>query len=359
MTTALRTEDILDAAYEAFAAEDFEAARRHLEEARQADPQAREVLLLEIDLLDVEGEGEEAVARAEQATKLHPHDLLLRVRFATLLLDVYDDVAEARPHLEEAWRQVRAGERPDLGDDEEAEETFLDFQLELLLTLSDSRAADHDPRGALEAADAAIELDRDDPMARLARAASLFDLGRLDDAERAIAQALDRDARFADAFWLRGRVLTVRGDDAGAEKALSRAVALDPERFAAPHRISEAEFAALMEEALEELPEPVQKYLKNVAIAVEDVPPLERLLENDPPLSPGSLGLYEGVPPSLAPGDDPWAHFPSQITLFRKNIELSASTEDELRDLIASTLLHEVGHFLGLDEEDLEERGLD
>jgi predicted Zn-dependent protease with MMP-like domain len=85
---------------------------------------------------------------------------------------------------------------------------------------------------------------------------------------------------------------------------------------------------------------------------------MARLTESDPPLSPGSLGLYEGTPPSLAPGDSPWAHFPSRITLFRKNIEISCGTDAELKDLVSSTLLHEVGHYLGLDEDDLDERGL-
>lgn len=358
MAKAEDLEQLLDQAYEAFYAEDLESARERVDAALRLEPNAREVILLDVDLLDAEGEGEEALNEAERGLKLFPDDLLLKVRFATLLLDIYDDVAEARPHLEDAWRRIQKGERPDFGEDAEGEEAALELELELLLILSDCRAADHDPYGALEAADAAVERDRDDATARLARAAALFDLARFDEAEKAVGQALDRDPRLADAYWLRGRLRTALGDDEGADKAFERAVGLDPDRFSPPHRISEDEFVALMEEALEDLPEPVQRYLKNVAIAVEDLPPLERLQENDPPLSPGSLGLFEGTPPALAPGDDPWAHFPRQLTLFRKNIEVSAATEEDVRDLIGTTLLHEVGHYLGLDEEDLDERGL-
>lgn len=367
MADAVELDDILDDAYAALYDGEVEEARRLLDEARQRDSKDRDVLLLEADVFEAEGAGEEAVAAVEEALKQYPGDLALSFRYATLLLDVYDDVPGARPLLEEVVERLEKGEHPGAppqpgtdaaNDDEEEDEALLEMRLEAWLTLSDCRAADHDPMGALAAAEKAVELAPDDAQARLARAAALFDLCRLDEAEKGIAQAIDRDPRLADAYWLRGRVLTVKGDEPGAEKALARAVALDEERFSPPLRISEDDFVAVMEESLEELPEQVRNYLKNVAIAVEDVPPLDRLQLSDPPLSPGSLGLYEGTPPSLAIGDNPWDHLPNQITLFRKNIELSAKDEDDLRDLIATTLLHEVGHYLGLDEDDLDERGL-
>lgn len=367
MAQAVDLDDILDQAYAALYDGDVVAARKRLDEARQKDSKDRDVLLLEADVFEAEGAGEEAVAAVEEALKRYPGDLALSFRYATLLLDVYDDVAGARPVLEEVVARLEKGEHPGVpaekgkaaaNDDAEEDEALLEMRLEAWLTLSDCRAADHDPLGALDAAEKAVELAPDDGQARLAKAAALFDLCRLDEAEKVIAQALDRDPRLPDAYWLRGRLLTVKGDEDAAEKALARAVALDEERFHPPLRISEDDFVAIMEESLEELPEQVRDYLKNVAIAVEDVPSLERLMLSDPPLSPGSLGLYEGTPPSLASGDNPWDHMPNQITLFRKNIELSAKDEDDLRDLIATTLLHEVGHYLGLDEDDLDERGL-
>ncbi len=367
MTEQVELDDILDEAYAALFDGEVEEARRLLDVARQNDSKDRDVLLLEADVFEAEGAGEEAVAAVEEALKEYQDDLALTFRYATLLLDVYDDVPAARPLLEDVVERLEAGEHPGVkaaegtdaaNDDEEEDEALAELRLEAWLTLSDCRAADHDPVGALQAAEKGVELAPDDAQARLARGAALFDLCRLEDAEKAVAQALDRDPRSGDAYWLRGRILTVRGDDKGAQKALERAVALDGERFATPLRIPEDDFVSIMEESLEELPEQVRNYLKNVAIAVEDVPPLDRLQLSDPPLSPGSLGLYEGTPPSLASGEDPWSHLPNQITLFRKNIELSAKDEDDLRELIASTLLHEVGHYLGLDEDDLDERGL-
>ena len=56
---------------------------------------------------------------------------------------------------------------------------------------------------------------------------------------------------------------------------------------------------------------------------------------------------------------DPWSHFPSSIVLYQENLQRFARTREELVDEIAITLQHEVGHFLGLDEEELEKLGLD
>jgi predicted Zn-dependent protease with MMP-like domain len=348
--------DAIDEAYEALYEDRLPAAREALVRAQRLDAKHPEVRLLEIELLEASDEAEEAVLAAEKAVSALPKSMLLRLKLATLLLDVYDDVPAARPHLEELAARLERGDKPDVGGDDASAPR--DFAVEVWLTLADARGSDHDPRGALAAAEHAAALAPDDAVARVALGSARFDLCELDLAEKHVAQAIDRDPRCADAFWLRGRIETVRGNHGAADKAFAKAAQLDPVRFAIPFRVDEDAFARLMEESLEELPEQVKSYLKNIAIAVEDVPALEAVQRNDPPLSPGSLGLFEGTPPSLAPGDDPWSHFPSRITLFRRNIEISCIDEDELRDLVSSTLLHEVGHYLGLDEEDLDERGL-
>jgi len=352
--------DLIDDAYSCLSDDDLEGARARHAEACRVAPDQRDVLLLEVDLLEAEENGEEAVAACEEIRDRFRGDAVVDFRYAALLLDVYDDVEDARTVLEGVLKKIDTGSEPTFAglDAEELKEARAAFRVEVLLTLSDVRAATLDPHGAHAAATEAAELDRDDPMARLTLASADFDLGNLEEAERSVARAIDLDPQLADAYWLRGRILTLRGDDNGATRAFARASQMDPERFTNPVRMDEDTFAALMEASLEELPEKVRNYLQNVAIAVEDTPPLDRLKQSDPPLSPGLLGLYEGTPPSLASGDDPWAHHPRHITLFRKNLEISARDEDELRDLIATTLLHEIGHYLGLDEDDLIDRGL-
>ena len=107
------------------------------------------------------------------------------------------------------------------------------------------------------------------------------------------------------------------------------------------------------------LPEPVRRYLSNVAITVEEVPPDEELRASDPPLSPAILGLFRGAPYGQKASMDPWSHFPSSIVLYQRNLERFARSRKDLIEQIGVTLLHEVGHFLGLDEDDLYARGLD
>ncbi len=114
-----------------------------------------------------------------------------------------------------------------------------------------------------------------------------------------------------------------------------------------------------LEEAMESLPQPIRGYLANVAIAVEDLPSDDDLLASDPPLSPSILGIFRGSPLGHKQSMDPWSHFPSSIVLYQRNLERFARDRKELVEQIGITLIHEVGHFLGLDEEQLWERGLE
>lgn len=355
-TSMSRLTDLIDEAHEALYDDRVKDARRLLDEARRLDGRHPEVRLLEVDVLITEDLVDEAIAAAEEARDDHPKSMIVALRLATLLLDALDDVAEARPLLEDLARRLKKGEAPDVAaDDEEAKkDAATDFALEVWLTLADVRGADHDPQGALVAADVAVSLDKDDPMGRVARASALFDLVRLDDATAEIAKAIDKDSRCADAWWLRGRLATIKGDDVAADKAFTRAISYDGERFQPPFRISEDEFAKVLEAAIAELPEVVAAAMKNVSVIVEDLPNLDMLKQRDPPMSPSAVGLFDPEPlaPSAGPGQ------PVRIFLYRKNLEISCATREEMVDEISVTLLHEVGHHLGLDEDDLDARGL-
>ena len=347
--------EIIDEAHEALYDHREKDARRLLDDARRLDGRHPEVRLLEVEVLIAEDLVDEAIAACEEAKDDNPRSMIIGLRLATLLLDALDDVREARPILEDIAKRLQKGEAPDVAaDPKDKAEAALDFTLEVWLTLADVRGADHDPKGALAAADVAISLDKDDPMVRVARGSALFDLCRLDDAAGEVAKALDRDPRCPDAHWLRGRVLTVKADNDGADKAFARAIAIDGERFQPPFRISEDDFAGVLEAAMAELPDVIKGALKNLDVIVQDLPDIETLKKSDPPLSPSAVGLFDPEP--LAPNAGPGQ--PVRIFLFRKNLEVSCATRDEMVDEISVTLLHEIGHHLGLDEDDLDARGL-
>ncbi len=104
-------------------------------------------------------------------------------------------------------------------------------------------------------------------------------------------------------------------------------------------------FETLVEEALADLPAAFRERLTNIAIMVEDLPPegvkTRGLL----------LGLFHGIPRTEKSVF--YAAPPDHIFLYQKNIEAISRTEADVRHQIRATLLHEVGHYFGLNEEEL------
>ena len=124
-----------------------------------------------------------------------------------------------------------------------------------------------------------------------------------------------------------------------------------------PYRVSRADFDAIIEKALEALPEEFKKYFTNITIMVEDYPSKKE--RGRPQQGELLLGLFKGVPYTRKGGffDIPYP-MPDKIILFQKNIESLCSSEKELIKLITETLIHEVGHYFGLSEKDLKRHGV-
>ena len=237
------------------------------------------------------------------------------------------------------------------GDDPLAAD-LLWLQGAALLELADAPAA-------MAALDEALRLAPDHLDAALDRAEALFELCRIDEA-RAAATALATQAPGeARAHHLLGLLAERRGDWPEADRRLARARKLDPEGFPRPVKLSRRDFDAAVERALDAIPEVVRRYLSNVPVTVEDLPADHDLVESDPPLPPTILGLFRGAPYGQKLSADPWSHLPSSIVLYQRNLERAATSRDELEEEIATTLVHEVGHFLGLDEDELWARGLE
>jgi predicted Zn-dependent protease with MMP-like domain len=152
------------------------------------------------------------------------------------------------------------------------------------------------------------------------------------------------------AAWRRTRELDVASDEAREEAGGGSGVEPDGRP-----RLDDKGVAALAEEALAELPERARQLLVNVPIIVADRPARDDV---DAGLDPRMLGMFAGTPypEAGAMGGQPGL---TQILLFRRNLERIAGNEEELREEIRTTLLHETGHFFGMDEDDLEKVGLD
>ena len=113
-------------------------------------------------------------------------------------------------------------------------------------------------------------------------------------------------------------------------------------------------FERLVAEAVALIPRRFRREMKNLALVVEDEPGLELLeeMEIEPPDS--LYGLYQGTPlPERS-----WAFgnaLPDRITIYQRPIEEDCEDEDEIRAVIGETLIHEVGHYFGMSEEEIEE----
>ncbi len=123
-------------------------------------------------------------------------------------------------------------------------------------------------------------------------------------------------------------------------------------------KLSTREFAKLVEQALVDIPEPFAGYLQDVAVDVEPLPTARVCREMDVDDPSELLGLYEGVPLTERSVEE-LPRMPDRIILYQRNIEEMCESREEIVEEIRTTVLHEVGHHFGLDEDDLEELGYD
>ena len=116
-------------------------------------------------------------------------------------------------------------------------------------------------------------------------------------------------------------------------------------------------FEALVEGALRRIPPPFSDALVEVAIVIEDEPTIEQLEANDLTRDDALYGLYEGVPRTEYGAD--WVTAPNKISIFRLPLEEDFADPDELADEVRLTVIHELAHHLGIDDDRLEELGAD
>ena len=123
-----------------------------------------------------------------------------------------------------------------------------------------------------------------------------------------------------------------------------------------PYHISKQRFAELVEEALRELPEPFAGHLEEVSVEIKDRPTDKQLKDQGLKDDELLLGLYVGHPMTERSVEYS-GMLPDAIYIFQKDIELVSRSEKELIQHVRTTVLHEIGHHFGMDEEDLDELG--
>ena len=115
--------------------------------------------------------------------------------------------------------------------------------------------------------------------------------------------------------------------------------------------ISREQFERLVSQALSDLPDEFHHSLQNVDIVVDDVASMNQIVGTGIENAMDLLGLYEGIPLTERYGYD--MVLPDKVTIFQKPIESICDTEEEVAEEISKTLIHEIAHHFGLDDEHL------
>jgi predicted Zn-dependent protease with MMP-like domain len=340
----------LDAMAEAFEAGEFEAALAQADALLAEEADLPEALHFRAAVLAELGRLEEAGKAYGRALKAAPEDLEILLGAADCLISRAGDDREAvEEGLELCARGRKLAQR--------ADDVELLFEFLLLEGIGLNQLGECER--ALVSLDAALGHAPRAVDAQVERGIALFELCRLAEAQAAFERVLKDVPEDPWAYHYLGLLAERRGDLKEAKKRFGRAQQLAPEEFPPPVALSEAEFDQALEDAVKALPAHVKEYLDNVTIAVEDIPSEEDLLGQAPPLSPCILGVFRGTPVGERSVTNAFDHFPASIVLYQKNLERFARTREELIEQIGITVMHEVGHLMGLDEDDLWQRGLD
>lgn len=214
--------------------------------------------------------------------------------------------------------------------------------------------AEEDVEGAKAALRAAEEIaGPNDPDVGYGRALIAWETEDLPRGVAELKRVLEIDPDFADAHHTLGLMLEDLGDEAGMVHHFLRTLALDEKLDAerslgTPEEIDRIEQVA--RRTLESLPDEFGKLLRSVPVLLEPRPS-QSLVESG--FDPRAYGLFEG--PEHGERDIP---APTRVVLFTSNL-LASYADEELDEQVEITVLHEVGHYFRLDEDDMERLGLD
>jgi predicted Zn-dependent protease with MMP-like domain len=333
----------LEAAWRALEAGDVAGARRRAERIGADSPEG---LFLLAGCAREEGDYPQALELLRRASEADPDWAMPELWIAELLADddsSPDAIEQALRHAERALDladeepeflsalALKAGLEIEAGDPDEARRTLDDLP---------------PPEVALGDTDAALEI------AELHLA-----LGDADVARARLRTLTATVPDSADAWYALGTAAAELDDEDAMREAWKRAWQLDSAPGADAQlgrRLTDAEVVKVAEQALEEMPARARELLRDVPIVVAELP---AEADVDDGFDPRALGLFSGTayPDASAMGGQPGL---TQIVIFRRNLERIADSDDQLREQIRTTLLHEAGHFFGMGDAELEDAGL-
>ncbi len=336
--------DCLDHAMEAAHGGRTDEALAWLDEALKTHPGGAEAHNGRGEILWDEGKVEEALHEFERALSTDPKFTAAHLNRAELLIEEFSEYEQAIGHCDALLAGTPELPRPDRAT--EAEIYYLKSKALFYLD---------DLEGALFLVRRALKAGGDQAVYRAFEGQILFEMGRFAEAQRPLERSVAMDPESGHATYHLGLVLERLGDDQAAGELFSRADALDPDHYPLPVEMEAARFQTVARDALDDLPRSIRDYVENVPVLIEDFPALDLVGQEN--VSPQILGIFVGVPRTEASVSQQEPE-PNRVMLFKRNLEKVCRTEEDLVEQIQITVKHEIGHYLGLSEADLERLGL-
>ena len=376
--------DLLDKAGTLFDSDDFSGALACSEEAARQAPRSVEAHHDRAAALLHLGRMEEARDALMLALSLDPDDAETLEAAADLYINQLpasaDRSAIGLEHARRGFRRVVGHDRARAG-------RLGLLEAQALIDLGRSQEAIH-------RLDATIALAPHLVAARYEKGVALFELCRFREARESFDRVLSMAPAHAHALYHLGLIREREGDAVAADAKFHAAAEADPAAFPVAPEVSSDEFAERVHRIVTAFPEAVRNDLARAHLETSDLPDLEDLVAEKPPLSPTILGLFRGLPldwvgdndrrpqagrtakgraapptqeapeavadsATRATGDPTCAVPERTIVLYRRNLLRSIRSLQDLNEAIEKTILHEVGHLRGEDDGSLRDRGLE
>lgn len=316
-----------DEAYHIIDESDGDVSLLQAVEKLENSPKDAEAYLMLAESAEEKDRLDKALLLIDYGLLHHPDHSALLLKKASLLLDGFEDVDEAFKILNGLKLLIEKEPASSIKNIDP------DIVLDVFLLLTDCYRLKNDFNEAFKHAKKAQALSPHDEQAILAVATAYFELGKFDEALNMI-EAMDSFKDQSDFFWLKGQILCAMGELKASDEAFHMANRLDKNRYHRPIRVSQSSFFSAFEQAALALPKEIRDFMNGLKIEIKAVVSPVLIKEMKGTLSPEACIYVDNQEEK------------SHVLLFQHNIENLALKKSDLRDLIASALLHELGKAL-------------